>query len=125
MEIKFRARALSDKEWVHGYYVQLPYEARIYFRSGIWVPVDPKTVGRFTGLLDKNRVEIYEGDKVKIDTWLRDEEINKVCVAVMRGWESSFEAMRNTEDGFFCPMGSTAQNDREVIGNIYSDKEVS
>lgn len=73
-----------------------------------------------TGLLDKQGKEIYEGDIVVLSSVLSDGD-RKICKAVMDGWQSIFKSLEN---GFYCPMGSTAQNYREVIGNIWDNPEL-
>lgn len=66
-EILFRGKRVDNGKWVKGYAVR-GYKGDWFIHhinEHSYVPVDPATVGQYTGLKDNENVNMFEGDKVR------------------------------------------------------------
>lgn len=144
-EIKFRGQVLNSvkdkkdnvvtewKSWVYGDLLHRPNgvlhiltlnEEKGCYENNI---IDPKTVGQFTGLLDKGGKEIYEGDIINVNGKYQRlvkfiDEYACFCLARISDLDN------NLETGYWQQVipGWWNNPDREieVCGNIYDSPEL-
>lgn len=100
-------------------YVERDYNFRgdTHFFQLSGVMCDEKTVGQFTGLLDKNGNEIYEGDIIKgfdiiIEVWYSEDT---ACFMA---------EMKEPQNDMVDILGGYDTARMEIIGNIYDHPQL-
>ena len=122
--IKFRGKGKKDGKWYFGNL----YDRDTYGRTHICtinegcLNIDPNTVGQFTGLLDRNGKEIYEGDIILYGGSIQHEVMFRhgaFGYLIYGGWFVSYAGNTNFT---FNPLNRSKEH--EVIGNIHDNPEL-
>ena len=142
--IKFRGKKPTNGVWVYGSLVYSnEIQAAIYFQTGRglvksmeWVYVNPETVGQFTGFLDKNGKEIYEGDVLRSDEYpyscIGDKDRDNYYAVVYYCEEGACfgivmvknpnSSVAGISDGILDDVEREKMKNFEVVGNIHEEK---
>lgn len=133
-EIKFRGKSIETGEWVYG---MLFANLDPHKKENTWVdvsiyrglrniespiPVHPETIGQFTGLLDKNGKQIYEGD-VLCPTKPAYAEENREVKFVEGSFCYSMSKKMYPKIKY-CSLNKNVAKLFELIGNVYQNPEL-
>jgi uncharacterized phage protein (TIGR01671 family) len=114
-----------EKEWHYGWlfradnleedfvirYKEKHANGREYYKNR---HVNPDTIGQFSGVLDENGKEIYEGDFVEWEDIVGNRRIDKVA------WSNGGLCLCNSQYA----VGHYSDSKLKVLGNIHDNPEL-
>lgn len=131
-DYEFRGKRVDTGKWVYGYYFEsftgisyiLVCHDHILGMTEFY-EVDPTTVGQYTGLKDKNGVQIYKGDIVRTFIRVYTHQDIENGIAYLVAWSTnSFRWIIKNIKGEFSFISKFDKDKFEIIGNIHDNPEL-
>lgn len=121
-ESKFRGYSHEHERWIYGDLLQYP-DGEVYIvehsdGESLSYRVEPKTIGQYIWLKDKNGKEIYDGDIVENGGYYN------IMGVVRYDTEYAHYFIRNEASGESMDFAEISSSEVEVIGNIHDNPEL-
>ena len=126
IEYGFRGKRLDNDEWVYGDFIKGEYcyisSKENFYNAVVSIGgnmatfvdiIDPKTIGHYINLKDKNKNKIYMGDIIK------NCDDNCIYIYALRTFEDLLSFYYWYRECVIC------EDNIEILGNIYENPELS